>query len=129
MVPQSGCLPRAASTTQLWPERCLAPTGPAVGFWRIPPPSLQGPYRLVGLATDRTDGDIGLAEIGRDTGGAEPGGDGAAAVGEEDASKQLRQANGRTFVEPEGQASKDTGQKDGQVQEYHGRLLDTGPCR
>src|SRR5204862_6116696 len=77
----------------------------------------------VGLPADRTDGDVALAVVALDAGGAEPGGDGAAAPGEEDAGQQQRQANGRALVQPVGQGKEGAGQKQGQVRQWHGRLL------
>ena len=76
-----------------------------------------------GLAADGPDGGVGRAEVVGDTGGAEPGGDGAASAGEEDAEQQQGQAEGGAAVQPGGQAGEGAGQQRWQVRQWHGRLL------
>src|SRR5262249_20068400 len=91
---------------------------------------VQGAQGQVGgLAAGGAGGGGGGAELVGDAGGAEPGGDGAAALGEEDADQQQGQAGGGARVQPAGQAEEGAGQQRGQVREWHGWLLDTGPRR
>jgi hypothetical protein len=60
--------------------------------------------QVAGPLTDGADGGVGGAEGVGDAGGAEPGSDGAAALGEEDADQQEGQAGGAAPVEPAGQS-------------------------
>src|SRR5262249_42668717 len=82
---------------------------------------------VLGLASDGAGGDVGLAGVVGDPAGAEPGGDGAAALGGEHAREQQGEPGGGRLVRPTGQGEGGAGQKGGQVQEWHGRLLDPGP--
>src|SRR5262249_58496124 len=59
----------------------------------------------------------------RDAAGAEPGGDRAAAAGEEGAAEQEDEARGGAAVEGGGEKREPGGQQGGQVREWHGRLL------
>jgi hypothetical protein len=74
-----------------------------------------GGGHVVGVASDGADGDVTPAEVGGDAGGAEPGGDGASPLGEEDAEQQQRHAGGGALVEPVGQGVEGGGQEGGQV--------------
>lgn len=63
------------------------------------------------VAADGADDGLGRAEVVGDSGGAEPGGDGAAFGSEEDAEQQSRQAEGGSLMQPRSQAAEGAGQQ------------------
>src|SRR5207248_9672439 len=85
-----------------------------------------GECHVVGVAPDGADGDVSLAEVVGDSSGSEPGGDGAASFGEEDAKEQKGYARGGAFVEPVSQVGEGGGQEGWRVRQWgHGRSLDS----
>src|SRR5262249_29921857 len=85
----------------------------ALGVEQGPDGGLHGDGHVVGLSTDGTDSDVALAPVGGEAAGTEPGGDGAATSGQEEAQQQRGQAGGGSLVQPVGQADKGAGQKRG----------------
>ena len=84
----------------------------------------------VGVAAQGGEEVVVGGEAGADAGGAEPAGDGAAALGEEGAEEQDGEAPGEALVEAGGQAGDEVLPKGRQEGKIHGRLsgLGSGPC-
>src|SRR5262249_34574244 len=74
-----------------------------------PDAGLDGDGEVVGPSADGADGGVAVAVAGGDAGRSEPGGNGAAAFGEEDAAKQQGQAGGGVPVQPVGQVGEGAG--------------------
>src|SRR5262249_28145771 len=76
---------------------------------------LDAEGHVAGLATGGAGGGVVGAEVVGDAGRPEPGGDGAAAAGKQQAAQQHRQADGRAPLQPAGQVEEGGGQQRGQV--------------
>src|SRR5271170_655540 len=69
----------------------------------------DGDGQVIALSANGADGDVALPPVVGDAGSPEPGSDGTAAPGEEDAGKQHGQPRRRAFVQPVAQGCKDAG--------------------
>ena len=76
------------------------------------------------MAAGGGDAAVGLAEVVGDAGGAEPGGDGAAAPGEQDADQELGEASLQAAVQAVRQGVEQGRHQGRQLRQWHGRLRD-----
>jgi len=76
-----------------------------------------------GASAGGPEGVVGRAEGVADSGGAEPGGDGASATREQGAEQKLKEAWGGAAVEYADDLPQPGGQDGGKVRQWHGRFL------